>query len=75
MLTPKDEEFLQELRQKRELTAARLAKLNPHAKEYAWEKEQLDDFDKGIRILRAKAEGFIHPDAAAQPPRFPDEDV
>lgn len=75
MLTPKDEEFLQELRTKRELVAARLAKLNPNTKEYVWEKEQLDDLDKGIRILRAKAEGFIHPDPATQPPRFSDEDL
>jgi hypothetical protein len=65
------ESFLSELKRKRDLGAERLAKLNPDTKEYAWEKEQLDDIDAAIKRERGK--GFIHPDPASQPPRF-DED-
>ena len=71
MLTPKDEDDLREFLQKRELVAGRLAKLDPRKKEYAWEKEQLDDLDRAIRNLRAKASDFIRPDPASV--RFPDK--
>ena len=58
MLTPEDDSLLRELQRKRELVAGRLAKLDPGTKEYAWEKEQLDDLDKAIQRLRAKASNF-----------------
>jgi len=48
----KDEAFLADLQRKRGLVADRLAKSNPRTKEYEWEKEQLDDLDKGIERLR-----------------------
>lgn len=60
------ESFLSDLKRKRELVAERLAKLNPNTKEYAWEKEQLDDLDAAIK--RESGKGFIHPDPASQPP-------
>jgi len=63
--------ILSELKKKRDLVAERLAKLNPTSKEYAWEKEQLDDLDAAIK--RERGRGFIHPDPASQPSRF-DED-
>jgi hypothetical protein len=46
--------FLAELQRKRELVAGRVAKLDPSKKEYAWEKEELDDLDKAIKKLRSE---------------------
>jgi hypothetical protein len=58
------ESFLMELQRKRQLVAERLTKLDPSKKEYAWEKEQLDDLDKAIK--REKGKGFMHPDPTSQ---------
>jgi hypothetical protein len=49
-----EESFVRELQRKRELVAGRVAKLDPSKKEYAWEKEELDDLDRAIKKLRSE---------------------